>query len=307
MLGANMARFRRLAAWLSLTVGLGLAAGCGLLRFGVGGDYAQSPLLRVPPPRWPAARTVRVVTFNIKDMYWLSEHRGPRMAALGALLAAAEPDVVCLQEAFVGGDVATIAEALAGVGVAHAVDFPAGVVGSGLCVLSRFPVAERYFLKFARNGAMLDTRGGDWWAGKGVALARLQVAPGEFLDVYNTHMICGLGPADLHWHRQAQVRELASFVVGAAAENVPALLMGDFNCSGGTREFEFLARALRWQPLGSQWVDHVCGWSHGDGYRFTPQAGRLLGGRAVVDEETGQSVDLSDHAGILVDVHIVAR
>jgi sphingomyelin phosphodiesterase 2 len=302
-----MAMFRRLGILLLACAGLGLAAGCGLLRFGVGGDYAQSSLLRGPLPLWSAARTVRVVTFNIKDMYWLSEHRGPRMTALGALLAAAEPDVVCLQEAFVGGDVATIAEALAAVGVAHVVDFPAGVVGSGLCVLSRFPVAERYFLKFARNGAMLDTRGGDWWAGKGVALARLQVAPGEFLDVYNTHMICGLGPDELNWHRRAQVRECASFVVGAVPENVPALLLGDFNCWVGSAEFEYLAGALHWQPLWSRGLDHVCGHSHGGRYQFTPMAKQVLEGQAVVDPTTGRSVELSDHQGLLVDVHITAQ
>lgn len=150
---------------------------------------------------------------------------------------------------FVAGDVAVIAAALREIGVEHATDLPSGMLGSGLWTFSRFPIREVYFQRFSKNGAMLDTRGGDWWAGKGTGLARVELAEGQLLDVYNTHMICGLGPAVLQAHRHVQVREFASFANGATPPGIPALLLGDFHCGPGDREFDHLDYTLQWQPL----------------------------------------------------------
>lgn len=298
-------RWRRLLALGGLVLALALQ-GCGLLRCSPAGDHTASPLFAATPPRWPTGHTLRIVTWNIHDLYWLSEHRGERLAAIAKTLAALRPDVVCLQEGFVAGDVAAIAEALQAAGLGHAVDFPAGVVGSGLWTFSRFPIREVFFHQFTKNGAMLDTRGGDWWTGNGVGLARLELAEGQFVDVYNTHMICGLGGPALSAHRHVQVREYAAFVQGATPENVPALLLGDFNCGPGSAEFEFLGYTLRWQRLlqGGSWLDHILARSLHGVYRFTVSERVRIDGTAAVAGEPPKAVALSDHRGWLVVVRI---
>ena len=62
-------------------------------------------------------------------------------------------------------------------------------------------------------------------------------------------MICGLGGPELTAHRHVQVREFAGFVNGATPRNVPALMLGDFNCGQGSAEFAFLGDTLQWQRL----------------------------------------------------------
>jgi endonuclease/exonuclease/phosphatase family metal-dependent hydrolase len=298
-------RWHRRVAFAGLTLAFALQS-CGLLRCSHGSDYTQSPLFGTSPPRWPQDHSLRVVTWNIHDLYWLSEHRAERMAAIAQALAALQPDVVCLQEGFVAGDVAVIASALHDAGIEHAIDFPAGVVGSGLWTFSRFPVHDVFFHQFTQNGAMFDTRGGDWWAGKGVGLTRLELADGQFVDVYNTHMICGLGGPALSAHRRVQVREYAAFVLGATPANVPALLLGDFNCGPGSPDYRFLDDALRWRPLlqGGSWLDHVTARTAHDAYRFPVAEQVPIGGNATIAAEPPKNVALSDHTGWLVAVRI---
>lgn len=279
---------------------------CSLLRFQRSGNYAASPHFATPPQAWSAARTLRVVTFNIKDMYWLSERRAERMAGIAKALVAAAPDVVCLQEGFIAGDVGVVAEALHGIGVEHAVDFPSGMVGSGMWVLSRFPIVESYFVRYSQNGAMLDFRGGDWWAGKGVGLARLEVAPGELLDVYNTHMICNLGGAELRAHRHVQVREYCGFATAATPKNVPALLLGDFNCGYGGADSDHLHYVMRWEPMLERryGYDHVFARSEGGVYRFTPLAEVAIDGTVTINGDPPTKDSLSDHTGLLAEIRI---
>ena len=300
-------RIRHAAAVLASSVLLASAPGCSLLRCGHSSDYTASPFFTTPPAVWTQARTVRVVTYNIKDMYVLSEHRKARMAGLATALVAAKPDIVCLQEGFVADDVERLTMALHDLGLVHVVDFPSGVLGSGLWTLSRFPIRETYFLRFSKNGAMSDTKGGDWWAGKGVGLARIEVAPGELLDVYNTHMICGLGAKELVAHRRVQVREHAGFATGATPHTVPALLAGDFNCGYGRAgtDGDFLQYVMRWEPMLQRryGFDHIFARSHGGSYRFTATGELAFSGHTTVGEPP-LPISLSDHTGLLAEVRI---
>lgn len=149
-----------------------------------------------------------------------------------------------------------------------------------------------------------DTRGGDWWAGKGVALARLELAPGRFLDVYNTHMICSLGPAELHAHRLTQAQELLEFAQRTTPLGLPALVVGDFNCGPGSKEFDMLESGLGWCSLLEQgsWIDHVQAFSPQASYAFELlEEGRVHGAVQVGTEQ----VSLSDHNGLYVRVRVV--
>jgi endonuclease/exonuclease/phosphatase family metal-dependent hydrolase len=117
-------------------------------------------------------------------------------------------------------------------------------------------------------------------------------------------LICPLGPPEVDVHRQVQVRELAAFVLSATPPNVPAIVCGDLNCVGGSREFDFLGYVLRWQLLAHNWRDHVFAWSLFDGYRFAAAAEETLRGRIDLGGEPPKSVSWSDHLGVVARVRI---
>ncbi|MFT5287988.1 MAG: sphingomyelin phosphodiesterase 2 [Planctomycetota bacterium] len=207
-----------------------LLPSCSLFRYTEPAGPLARPRQSSVPVRWDEGHELSVVTMNAKDMLWLSEDRRLRMDRIAELLVELNPDVVCLQEGFVSRDISLIREPLRDIGLRFAMDYPSGVVGSGLWILSRFPVRETYFKRFSKNGVFHYTRGGDWWAGKGVAFARLELSEDKFLDIYNTYMVCNLGPRELRAHRMDQARELAEFVDTTTPGSIPVIVLGDFNC-----------------------------------------------------------------------------
>ena len=294
---------RRTLAALALL----LSCGCSGLRSNVSSDYAVSAALAEPPPVWADAATLRVVTWNVKDMVLFSDHRAERMERIGVLLAEQRPDVVCLQEGFVRGDVERIASALADIGIVHVQDYPSMAVGSGLWILSRYPIRESYFHQFTRNGHWWQLTQGDWWSGKGVALARLELPDGRLLDVYDTHFVAsyGSGAASHDDDRLTQAEELGEFVLGATPRSIPALLMGDFNDGPGEPAYQAVVERVDANVLcNSDWrLDHIFGVRASGPYRARPVGERvpLVGGVTV----GGKSHALSDHTGYLVEVEIV--
>lgn len=53
--------------------------------------------------------------------------------------------------------------------------FASGVFGSGLCILSKYPIISALFHSWAVNGYAHRIQHGDWFGGKGVGLCRLLV------------------------------------------------------------------------------------------------------------------------------------
>ena len=62
-----------------------------------------------------------------------------------------------------------------------------GVLGSGICILSKFPVKDVMFHKWSLNGYVHKIHHGDWFGGKGVGLCRLQIHNMN-INVYITHV-----------------------------------------------------------------------------------------------------------------------
>eukprot|EP00929_Paragymnodinium_shiwhaense_P035755 TRINITY_DN19275_c0_g1_i1.p1 TRINITY_DN19275_c0_g1~~TRINITY_DN19275_c0_g1_i1.p1 ORF type:complete len:1537 (+),score=317.56 TRINITY_DN19275_c0_g1_i1:102-4712(+) len=99
---------------------------------------------------------------------------------------------------------------------------------SGLVIFSRLPVHSSRALRFA-SGASLDAG-----ACKGAIWAKLQLAHGRFLDVFNCHLqashtSCSQSDSGLYDSiRHSQVAELQRFLQLAGNEH-PVLLTGDFN------------------------------------------------------------------------------
>jgi len=172
---------------------------------------------------------VRALTFNIWGIGF--RDRFTRLEALCQALPALGADVVALQEVWQSHDQQALAEAGQTAGLPYHHVYRGGKLApSGLMTLSRYPIIYAEFRPFRLTGRLQNIHEGDYFAGKGIGLARLQT-PHGLLDVYNLHTLAQYhsDERDIYRaHRAAMLFEAALFVKTVSAQT-PALIMGDFN------------------------------------------------------------------------------
>lgn len=93
--------------------------------------------------------------------------------------------------------------------------------GDGLSTLSKYPISR------LERVAWKDCNGADCLTPKGFSYARVQLAVGVFLDVYNVHATAQ-DDFKATIARKHNLQQLATFIK-AHSEGQPILLMGDFN------------------------------------------------------------------------------
>ncbi|KAF1313139.1 Sphingomyelin phosphodiesterase-like protein, partial [Globisporangium splendens] len=106
--------------------------------------------------------------------------------------------------------------------------------GTGLLVLSKFPIVGVLYHSFALSGRPYALHEADFVANKGAGLLRVQTPAGQ-IDLYVTHLIANYnalgapGPGDYYLpHRTGQSYELARFI-SATSRNDLMIVCGDFN------------------------------------------------------------------------------
>ncbi|KAL3672969.1 hypothetical protein V7S43_002268 [Phytophthora oleae] len=116
--------------------------------------------------------------------------------------------------------------------------FPMGAdsFGTGLLVLSKFPISSALYHSFSLSGRPYALHESDFIANKGVGLLRVETPVGQ-IDVYVTHLLANYntggkpGPGDFYqWHRTGQSYELTRFIL-ATNRNKLTIVCGDFNSS----------------------------------------------------------------------------
>jgi len=225
-------------------------------------DLAASVLLQNPPPAWEEARTLRVVTFNIQDLPVVAKykHYPERMRAIAVKLSTYDPDVVGFQESFTGKHRQILMDELrAGTRLQYFQYFGSGWGGSGLLTASAYPIVESQFHRFEDSNPWYFIWEGDWWAGKGMSLDRLDLGDGAYLDVYNTHAQAGYGRAANDVVRFNQMSAAADFIQRSRLPGTPAFVVGDLNCRRGEPDYEALingANLIRTMVIESR-IDHV--------------------------------------------------
>lgn len=65
--------------------------------------------------------------------------------------------------------------------------FFSGVVGSGVCILSKHPIKETFFHQWSLNGYIHKIHHGDWFGGKGVGLCKIAFHQ-YTINVYSAHV-----------------------------------------------------------------------------------------------------------------------
>jgi endonuclease/exonuclease/phosphatase family metal-dependent hydrolase len=182
--------------------------------------------------------TLRVLTLNTWGLpLGLSKDKTQRLRNIGAEIAASDFDLIGLQEIWDPRDLKPILAGAKAAGLRYYHHYGSAGLGSGLVLFSRFPIVDVNFRRFRLRGSAETSYHGDYIAGKGIGLARIQIpgelvdVPSKLIDVYLLHTIAQYQP-DSHdnykAHRAAQHYEAARFITSHSTEN-PVIVMGDFN------------------------------------------------------------------------------
>lgn len=174
---------------------------------------------------------MRVLTLNIWGLSMgFAKDRAFRVLALGKAFQRLQADVIALQEVWLEKDKIFLVEQAHQAGLPYHAYFRSGLLGSGLLTLSRYPIIETAFQAYRLSGRAERVLEGDFYAGKGVGLARIE-SPDGVIDVYNTHPQAQYEPdesAPYHTHRSAAQYEMARFINRHSGQ-YPVIAMGDFN------------------------------------------------------------------------------
>lgn len=299
-----------LAVVLLIPAGL-LAAAIGVclvlnFRTPAATQLASSAQLANPPAALREPVTLKIVTFNIWGLYGISSDRARRMPAIGERLAQLEPDIIGFQEAFIQQDRETVLKGLAQAGLTHHRYFRSGLVGSGLLVVSRYPIAEAHFRRYSRGGKPHRLQHGDWWAGKGVCLVRVEL-PGAagYVDLFNTHAHANYGNADYDPVRLSNMTEMAAYIREAATGTSPAFAVGDFNCRAGTPQYDAVINGAGLERLMTieTRIDHVFGVANP---RYVFEVLETVPVEKGIDQGGGE-FRLSDHTGYMSTIRVTPK
>ncbi|KAK9468057.1 Endonuclease/exonuclease/phosphatase [Lipomyces arxii] len=195
----------------------------------------------------------RMMTLNCWGLKYVSKAREPRMRYIANQIAICEADIVALQECWVESDYDYIRQQT------HK-EFPyskyfySGIIaGSGLVILSRFPIESVSMTPYTINGRPSAFFRGDWYVGKGIASAIVRHPTGVAIEIFNTHMHAPYGPGDASYvcHRTAQAWQLSQQIRAAVERGHLAIAVGDFNSRP-----ESITYALLTQRAGLQdsWI-----------------------------------------------------
>lgn len=187
-----------------------------------------------------AAAALHLLTFNVAGIPLIHPDVGRRMDAIAAEIKSGGYDVVALQEAWFDRDAQRVARAA---GLPYLTRLPSPLpMGTGLAVLSRWPVADAKQVHFTSRPGALRPLTGEGVARKGALLARIRTPKGA-LDVWDVHLIADYPGLRYYTLRLTQVFELAE-AVAAESRRRPFVLMGDLNAARDKPEYRVLVDLL---------------------------------------------------------------
>ena len=179
--------------------------------------------------------SLNILTLNCWGLKFISKFRNQRLEEIGRRLAIATPtpEIVGLQECWTQEDYLRIRELTNSI-LPYGKFYHSGIFGGGLAILSRFPIIDSNMVRYPLNGRPTAFFRGDWFVGKGVACATIELSPrsGDIVEVCCTHLHAPYEsePNDSYLcHRTAQAWEIAKLMRGAAEKGHTVIGLGDFN------------------------------------------------------------------------------
>ncbi|KAI8980807.1 Endonuclease/exonuclease/phosphatase, partial [Pilobolus umbonatus] len=170
-----------------------------------------------------------VLSLNCWGLYIVAKKREFRLHSIADRLSEEDYDIVALQEVWVLEDFDYIKET-----VSHKLPyskyFYSGTMGSGLAILSRYPILSSSYLKFTLAGRPLKIFQGDFYVGKGCGCVCIDHPDIGLLDVYTTHLQAEYGDViEYEAQRITECWQIANSVRTSAAQGRHVILAGDFN------------------------------------------------------------------------------
>lgn len=186
------------------------------------------------------ALELSILTLNIWGIPFISKDRDVRVKAIGDVLASGNYDIVSLQEVWSDSDYQFLRKRVEGV-LPFAHYFYSGVVGSGLAVLSKYPIVSAFFHAWSVNGYVHRIQHGDWFGGKGVGFAKIAVND-QLVHVYAAHLHAEYDRKsdDYMAHRVIQAYDTAQFIESTRGSAVMQILAGDLNTEPGDLAYRML-------------------------------------------------------------------
>ncbi|KAL8950454.1 MAG: hypothetical protein Q9222_003522 [Ikaeria aurantiellina] len=179
--------------------------------------------------------TVNILSFNCWGLKYIAKYRKERLQEIGNAIVNTlpTPEIVGLQECWTQEDYLAIRKHTRHI-LPYGKFYYSGIFGGGLAILSKWPIIESDMVRYPLNGRPTAFFRGDWYVGKGVACASIQVGPGRehVFEVFNTHLHAPYEkePADSYMcHRTAQAWEIAKLMRRATERGHAVIGMGDFN------------------------------------------------------------------------------
>ncbi|CAM9175811.1 unnamed protein product [Ascophyllum nodosum] len=196
---------------------------------------------------------LRVLTQNLWALPVIGRYLEARVHAFAKTLGRGW-DVIALQEVWHARERDALRRAALAAGLRYSRHFEqgcgapimgSGSGGTGLLVLSRFPISESFFWRFSVNGQPYQMLHCDYLGGKGIGLARLYTPAGA-VDLYISHLhadySCNTtsptsGSKDRYKaHRVAQAFEVAH-IIRLTSKSPLVLLLTDLNSGPGSMPY----------------------------------------------------------------------
>ncbi len=267
-------------------------------------DYTQSEFNNIERKPLNEPVTLKILTYNIQDTWVVGQDRPERMYGIAKKVIELDPDIVGFQEAFISKDREILIKELTTKSrLKYYKYYRSGFLGSGLLTMSAFPIREGFFHRYKKAGNWYCLWEGDWWAGKGCALTRIELPGIGFLDFYNTHMQAGYGNENYRPVKEAQARELAEFINVSYHPEFPTILVGDLNTRPGDIAHENIVEIACLERIMSivSRIDHIYA-KKGPDYKFEVLETIEIREGIV---PSGKSMRLSDHNGYMTCVKIM--
>lgn len=186
---------------------------------------------------------VRLATLNV---WALPEPLGrdvaTRIDAIGQKISSLDLDLIAFQEVWTQDTARRLEVAGRRAGLRQA--WPGGGSSGGLLILSRYPIDEVSFERFALRGeAERIATNLEYLSGKGFAVVRVSTPAGPLL-VVNTHLHARYSKIAAHRHvphRTVQAIQMAS---SFHHRSEPIVAMGDFNFREGEPDYKVLTEII---------------------------------------------------------------
>ena len=266
---------------------------------------------------------VRAATLNV---WALPEPLGrlvpARMQAIGRELRSLDADVVAFQEVWTGAARRALLRAGRDAGFEHAWSENAGLGGSGLLVVARWPLSDARLERFSLPQMPSRPDHLDYYAGKGFVSLRLDTPEGP-LRLVSTHLQARYGRHVRHEYRDVRIGQVIELAVALRHVREPALVLGDFNFRESHDEYRVFrgltglrdaaAEAGRREPTvdpsnpfrsprrDAKRVDYVF---LRDGERLGTRTRDVRLAFDGVFELEGGPASCSDHAGVLAEIEV---